>query len=66
MHITTVSDMSRLVLTRKVNEKITIRKGGEEVATVTVGRIDRNQVRIVFEADPEVEITRHTRDKKSA
>lgn len=66
MHITTASDMSRLVLTRKVNEKITIRKNGEAVATVTVGRIDRNQVRIVFEADPEVEITRHARIKKSA
>ena len=58
--------MSRLVLTRKVNEKVTIKKNGEEVATVTVGRIDRNQVRIVFEADPEVEITRHTRSKESA
>ena len=66
MHITTASDMSRLVLTRKVNEKITVKKGGELVATVTVGRIDRNQVRIVFEADPEIEITRHARDKKSA
>ena len=66
MHITTVSDMSRLVLTRKVNEKVTIVKDGETVAILTVGRIDRNQVRIVFEADPEVEITRHSRDKKSA
>lgn len=66
MHITIVSDMSRLVLTRKVNEKVTIQKGGEAIATVTIGRIDRNQVRIVFEADPEVEITRHSREKKSA
>ena len=66
MHITTVSDMSRLVLTRKVNEKVTIVKDGETVAILTVGRIDCNQVRIVFEADPEVEITRHSRDKKSA
>jgi len=66
MHITTVSDMSRLVLTRKVNEKVTIVKDGETVAILTVGRIDRNQVRIVFEADPEVEITRHSSAKKSA
>jgi len=58
--------MSRLVLTRKVNEKVTIAKDGELVATVTVGRIDRNQVRIVFEADPDIEITRHAREKKSA
>jgi len=58
--------MSRLVLTRKVNEKTTIKKGGEAVATVTIGRIDRNQVRIIFEADPEVEITRQTQAKKSA
>jgi len=58
--------MSRLVLTRKVNDKVTLSKDGEHVATVTVGRIDRNQVRIVFEADPNVEITREPREKKSA
>ncbi len=66
MHTTTVSDMPRLVLTRKVNEKITVKKNGEHVAVITVGKIDRNQARLIFEADLEVEIIRLPRDKDSA
>ena len=66
MHTTTVSDMPRLVLTRKVNEKITVKKNGEHVAVITVGKIDRNQARLIFEADLEVEIIRLQRDKDSA
>ena len=66
MHTTTVSDMPRLVLTRKVNEKITVKKNGEHVAVITVGKIDRNQTRLIFEADLEVEIIRLPRDKDSA
>lgn len=66
MHTTTVSDMPRLVLTRKVDEKITVKKNGEHVAVITVGKIDRNQARLIFEADLEVEIIRLPRDKDSA
>ena len=66
MHTTTVNDMPRLVLTRKVNEKITVKKNGEHVAVITVGKIDRNQTRLIFEADLEVEIIRLPRDKDSA
>ena len=66
MHTTTVNDMPRLVLTRKVNEKITVKKNGEHVAVITVGKIDRNQARLIFEADLEVEIIRLPRDKDSA
>ena len=58
--------MPRLVLTRKVNEKITVKKNGEHVAVITVGKIDRNQARLIFEADLEVEIIRLPRDKDSA
>jgi len=58
--------MSRLVVTRKVNDVITLSKGGEHIATIIVGKIDRNQVRLVFEADPSVQIKRDSSPKKSA
>ena len=48
--------MSRLVITRKVGEKITLKSEGQDVADISVGKVDRNQVRIVVEADVDVEI----------
>lgn len=57
--------MSRLVLTQKTNDKITLQKNDEELAVITVGKIDRNQVRLTFEADPEVRIMRQAKQKKS-
>lgn len=57
--------MSRLVLTQKANDKITLQKNDEELAVITVGKIDRNQVRLTFEADPEVRIMRQAKQKKS-
>lgn len=57
--------MSRLVLTQKTNDKITLQKDDEKIAVVLVGKIDRNQVRLVFEADPDVRILRQTKQKKS-
>jgi len=50
--------MSRLVLTRKLGEKVILHKDGETIAKLTVNKIDRNQVRISFEADKEVKIDR--------
>jgi sRNA-binding carbon storage regulator CsrA len=58
--------MSRLVLTQKTADKVTLTKGDEEIAVITVGKIDRNQVRLTFEADPEVRILRQQRNKKTA
>lgn len=58
--------MSRLVLTQKANDKITLQKNDEEIAVITVGKIDRNQVRLTFEADPTVRIMRQTKQKKVA
>lgn len=57
--------MSRLVLTQKANDKITLQKNDEELAVITVGKIDRNQVRLTFEADPKVRIMRQAKQKKS-
>lgn len=48
--------MSRLVITRKVGEKITLKSEGQDVADISIGKVDRNQVRIVVEADADVEI----------
>ena len=48
--------MSRLVITRKVGEKITLKSEGQKVADISVGKVDRNQVRVVVEADAAVEI----------
>lgn len=48
--------MSRLVITRKVGEKITLKSEGQTVADISIGKVDRNQVRVVVEADAAVEI----------
>jgi len=50
--------MSRLVLTRKLNESIVVHKDDETMLVVTVNRIDRNQVRLSFEADKDIKIDR--------
>ncbi len=50
--------MSRLVLTRKTNESVVIHKDNNTVVVLNVNRIDRNQVRLSFEADTDVKIDR--------
>ena len=57
--------MSRLVLTQKATDTITLEKDDEQLAVITVGKIDRNQVRLTFEADPAVRIHRNQKTKKS-
>lgn len=53
--------MSRLVLTRKLNDKVTVELNDDTVVTITVARIDRNQIRLLFEAPEKVKIDRHER-----
>ena len=50
--------MSRLVLTRKLNELVVIHDGSGVLAKVKVSKIDRNQVRLTFEADDMIRIDR--------
>lgn len=50
--------MSRLVLTRKTNESVVIHKDGDTMVVLNVTRIDRNQVRLSFEADTDIKIDR--------
>jgi carbon storage regulator CsrA len=50
--------MSQLVLTRKVNESVIMHKNGDVIAKLKISKIDRNQVRITFNADKEIHIDR--------
>jgi carbon storage regulator CsrA len=59
--------MSRLVLTRKINEKIIIHNDDDGVlATLKVSKVDRNQVRLTFEAGNEIRIDRQEIFDKNA
>ena len=55
--------MSRLVLTRKLNEQVSVSLDDNTTVLVTVARIDRNQVRLLFDAPTEVKIERPERQK---
>ena len=48
--------MSRLVLTRRLNQSVVIHRDNEVIATVKVSRIDRNNVRLAFVAEPSITI----------
>jgi len=50
--------MSRLVLTRRLNQSVVIHRDNEVIATVKVSRIDRNNVRLAFVAEPSITIDR--------
>lgn len=50
--------MSRLVLTRKLNESVVVHKNDEVLVEVKVSKIDRNQIRLAFDADVKVKIDR--------
>ena len=50
--------MSRLVLSRKVKQGVTIHKDGEIVANLEVKKVDRNAVTLAFVADMDVKIDR--------
>lgn len=50
--------MPRLVLTRKLNEKIILHDDDGVLAEVKISKVDRNQVRLTFEADEKVRIDR--------
>tara|TARA_X000001036_G_C20680092_1_gene805579 strand:- start:456 stop:647 length:192 start_codon:yes stop_codon:yes gene_type:complete len=50
--------MPRLVLTRKIDEAIVLHSKNKTIAKITVSKIDRNQVRLTFEAEPDLLIDR--------
>jgi carbon storage regulator CsrA len=50
--------MPRLVLTRKVDEQVVIHDDNGVIARVKISKVDRNQVRLTFEADNEIRIDR--------
>ena len=50
--------MTRLVLTRKLNETVVLHKDNKIIASLKITKIDRNQVRLTFTADKEINIDR--------
>jgi len=54
----TVNKMSRLVLTRKLNESVVVHQDDKVLLAVKVSKIDRNQVRLAFDADQDIKIDR--------
>jgi len=59
------NNMSRLVLTRKLNERIIIHDETGVLTNLKISKIDRNQVRITFEADDSIKIDREEIFEKS-
>lgn len=55
--------MSGLVLTRKIDEQVLVYLDDNTSVLVTVARIDRNQVRLLFEAPNSVKIERPERQE---
>ena len=55
--------MSRLVLTRKRDDQVTVQLDEDTAVLITVVRIDRNQVRLLFEAPEKVKIERLERQR---
>ena len=53
-----MTSMPRLVLTRKLNEKIILHDDDGVLAEVKISKVDRNQVRLTFEADESIKIDR--------
>ena len=50
--------MSRLVLTRKLDEAVIIHDGHSVIAKIKISKIDRNQVRLTLEAESKIKIDR--------
>jgi len=58
--------MPRLVLTRKVDEQVVIHDENGVIARVKISKVDRNQVRITFEAENTIRIDRQEVYEKNA
>jgi carbon storage regulator CsrA len=58
--------MSRLVLTRKIDETVIIHDDTGVISRVKVSKVDRNQVRLTFEAGEEIRIDRQEVFEKNA
>ena len=63
----TPNDMSRLVLTRKLDEEIVVYRSNEDevLCSIKVSKIDGKQVRLSFHADEKIKIDRKEIYKKS-
>ena len=58
--------MSRLVLTRKIDESVILHDDDGVLARVKISKVDRNQVRLTFEADNKIKIDRQEVFDKNA
>ena len=55
---TTANNMSRLVLTRKLNEEVVLHEDDNVLCSIKISKIDGKQIRLAFDADKNIRIDR--------
>jgi len=54
----TANDMTRLVLSRKINQSVIIHESGKVIAEIKLSKISDKTVKLTFDADESISIDR--------
>ena len=54
----TVNDMTRLVISRKINQGVIIHENGKVIAEVKLSKVSNKTVKLTFDADETISIDR--------
>ena len=54
----TVNDMTRLVISRKINQSVIIHENGKVIAEVKLSKVSNKTVKLTFDADETISIDR--------
>ena len=54
----TVNDMTRLVISRKINQSVIIHENGKVIAEVKLSKVSNKTVKLTFDADKTISIDR--------
>ena len=54
----TANDMTRLVLSRKINQSVIIHENGKVIAEVKLSKVSNKTVKLTFDADETISIDR--------
>jgi len=54
----TVNDMTRLVISRKINQSVIIHESGKVIAEIKLSKVSDKTVKLTFDADESISIDR--------